>query len=175
VSADEQSAERFPVHARAQRDARGYAWETFQRGHFLSIRHGAYSQRVIAPLAEQLIEDLLVDAPDLAAPRYRHAVSAWARAETRCALLTFWADQREIVDPEDGAEPRSRLLKELRSAESEAARMRSALGLDPTSHARLVLERAEARLAEWDISEVVAAGRSVIEAKASEWSSDGAR
>ena len=152
-----------PVHDGKAREARGYSWETAQPGNFLALRHGAYSPRVVTPLAQELIESLLVEAPDLAAPRYRFAVAAWARAETMAAILGFWIEMQHPLD--DTGAPRALLLKELRAAESRAEKARNALGLDPASHVRLVRDRAEAASATWSIDAALKVGSRIIEAR----------
>jgi hypothetical protein len=39
--------------------ARNYSWEPFQPGNTLSLRHAAYSEGVIQPLADDLAHHLL--------------------------------------------------------------------------------------------------------------------
>ena len=59
-------------------------------------------------------------------------------------------------------------MRELRAAESRAEKARAALGLDPSSHARLVKERAEASLAGFDLDAAIRAGREVLDAQGRE-------
>jgi hypothetical protein len=152
----------FPVHERKRAEVESYAWEDFQRGNFIAVHHGGDSERVVGPLASELVGWLLEVAPDLAAPRFRFALSAWARCEARAALLGWWLDRRGVVD-EDG-EARERLLRELRAEERRAREERRVLGLDPSGYVRLVRERAEATLAGFDLEAAIVAGREVIDA-----------
>jgi hypothetical protein len=41
--------------------ARHYVWEPYQPGHELSMRHGAWSDRKVAPVAEALLQSVLDD------------------------------------------------------------------------------------------------------------------
>jgi hypothetical protein len=150
-----------PVHDRKARDARGYRWETARPANFLALQHGAYSDRVLAPLVEVLVDDVLVGHPDLTA--YPWAVTAWARAEAVAAILFFTIGRRHLLD-----DPESNLFVQWQVAEKLAIRQRGALGLDPVAHARLVRERAEATIAGFDVEQVIATGREIIDAQVRE-------
>lgn len=116
----------------------------FQPGHTLSMRHGAYSERRIGPLAEQLAADLLADptTPDyLREARFAGAVLAWARAEAVVRLYLAWLDAQDLDKPARGA---LAVLEALRKAEAAAATARSRLGLDPVSRAKLARDLATA-------------------------------
>jgi hypothetical protein len=105
--------------------------------------------------------------PELAEPRYRFALSAWARAETRVALLELFLDVQGVVHTsgDEKGEPRHRLLTELRAEERRAAEERRNLGLDPVSHARLERERAEAIRGHVDVEAIRARGRKSLRAR----------
>jgi hypothetical protein len=141
--------------------ARNYSWEPFQPGHTLSLRHGAYSEGVLQPLADDLAHDLLERRPDLAA--YPEAISAWAFSETRAAVWRPLLDRRGLVDNDHNV--RAEWLKELRADERRAAEERRNLGLDPASHARLMRERAEATSRAIDLDSIGERGRRTIEAR----------
>jgi hypothetical protein len=77
----------------------------FEPGHQLSIRHGAYSDRMRGPVAEQLASDLLADpaSPEyLRQPRWRYALRAWSYAE---ADLLLQARRDELIRQEGPDEP----------------------------------------------------------------------
>ena len=148
-----------PVHDAAERRARNYSWESFRAGNFLAIRHGANSERVLAPLAAQLAAALIAERPDLGVPMYRFAVSAWARAETLAMLLFSAIDGGSI-----GA-PAKSILTEHRAAERRAAEERRNLGLDPGSHARLMKERADVARDLVDLDAIRARGREGFDAR----------
>src|SRR4051812_35966051 len=82
--------------------ARGYSWLPFEKGHTLSMTHGAHSARRVEPIALELVAGLLDDRPELA--RYPETVWAWGRAEARCVLLAAWHAEHGLVD-EDGNIP----------------------------------------------------------------------
>lgn len=153
----------LPVHRAAAERAANYTWEPFQPGNALSIRHGASSERVVAPLANELAAWLVGEYPDLAEPRYALSVSAWARAEARAALLSLYLDGQELVAP-DG-KPRESLLAALRGEERRASEERVRLGLSPADHARLERQRADAVKGVADLDAVRAAGRRAIRAR----------
>lgn len=124
------------------RPARGYSWAPFQPGHELSMSHGAYSERRVGPLAQEILDGLLALAttaessvPWLAEPSYRPALAAWSRAEARVQLLEAWlAEHGGDVDEEGEVRGAAAFLAR---CEARAESLRSKLGLDPLSRARL--------------------------------------
>ena len=135
----------------------------FEPGNFMAVKSGVNSERIVSRYAGELAEWLVAEHRDLADPRYRFAVNAWARAETVAALLVRYLDSIDLVDAE--GEVRDRLLSALRAAERRAAEERRNLGLDPSSHARLGRERAEAVKGAAGLEALVARGRRGIEAR----------
>lgn len=122
----------------------------FEPGNTLAMRHGAFTSRIVEPRAAELVAAVL-DEPDvayLAAPSYRPALHAWARAEAQIERLTAWLNGR-APDDEDAASARAQLER----AEGRAAAARTRLGLDPLSRARLGRDVASARV---DIAQVLA-------------------
>ena len=158
----------YPVHKAAEERARAYVWESFQPGNALSIRHGAQSERVVGPLADQLAEWLVAEYPDLAEGRYAFSVSAWARAEARAALLSLFLDAQGLVhgDGDRRGEAREHLLEQVRKEERRASEERKNLGLNPAAHATLEKQRAEALKGAVDLTELQRRGREAIEARA---------
>lgn len=107
---------------------------SFDPGHELSLRHGAYSPRKVDPLARELVEQVAAQVPYLAAdPSYAPAVWAWARAEAQVQLLDEYLQEMGSID---GDVPRP-LLETFRHFMRLAADARSRLGLDPMSRAKL--------------------------------------
>jgi len=158
-----QAGDPTPVHDAAAKRARSYQWETFEPGHYLSVKTGAHSPRIVGRLAADLACWLVEAFPDLAGDRYRLSVAALARAETLVALLVRRLDEVDVVD--EHGDVRERLLRELRSAERRASEERKALGLDPVAHSKLVRERAEATLAGFDLDAAITKGREVLDAR----------
>jgi hypothetical protein len=140
-------------------EARGYKWRDAWPGNTLALKHGAYSEGFMQPLADDLSQDLLERRPDLAT--YPEAVSAWAYAETRAAIWRMLLDRGGLVD--GNHDVREKWLKELRADERRAAEERRNLGLDPASHARLMRERAEATSKAIDLDSIRERGRRAIE------------
>lgn len=143
--------------------ARGYSWPAFEPGHTKALRHGARSERKVAPLAEE-IELAARNDPSwpsyLDSAEYAAAVSAWARAEAVVSLLWTWlsehaeqgveellAETSSEQSDETRVKGRTRrvstgrrvasVLEQLRKWETAAANHRARLGLDPLSRARL--------------------------------------
>jgi hypothetical protein len=120
---------------------RGYSWEQFKAGNRAALKHAAWSPRVIDPRARELVDSVAPGASwwtDVDWP----AVWAWARCEARCELLHEWlAERGGDLDDEDNVRPAADLLARLTK---QADGLRSKLGLDPLSRARLGRDTAAA-------------------------------
>jgi hypothetical protein len=140
--------------------ARNYSWPAAEPGNQLATVHGARSERRIAPLADQIASSLLSHPdtpPYLREPSYAPAVRAWSRAEAVVSLMWDWLAEQDLdtaladTTTTDEAERTSRgkssrrttsrhvesVLTQLHRHEVRAANLRSRLGLDPLSRARL--------------------------------------
>jgi hypothetical protein len=118
------------------RGRRGYSWPPLEKGHELSVVHGAQSERRLAPIAKRMAAELLDVAPWCARPAFEPAVQAWAWAEAQCELYrSHFAEREVLVDDKD--EPATGLVQWDR-AEGRAAKLRQSLGLDPQSLAKLL-------------------------------------
>lgn len=115
--------------------ARGYSWPPFSRGHTLSQRHGAHSERTVRPIADKFARWLLREAPWCTLPQFRATVAAWATAEAQAVLLRDWVDVHGVVDDDGKPSP---ALGALERTEGRAARLRGELGLSPSAWAKLV-------------------------------------
>lgn len=114
----------------------------FELGNELAMQHGAYSPRRVDPLAESLVQTVLVDARSLgsttaylAEASFRPALLAWARAEARCQLVTEWLMDNG-GDIAAGGEVRAP-AEYLRRWENQALKHREQLGLSPLARARM--------------------------------------
>jgi hypothetical protein len=142
-------------------DARGYSWPAFAAGNEVATRHGAFSERRVAPIAAQLAQGLLAVRPDLS--DFPEALGAWSRAEARTLLLHGWLDDVGWFDDDGRERPALRFVV---SFERLAADMRARLGLDPVSEAALARERAEAARQVVDIAAIQERGRRALETRA---------
>ncbi len=116
----------------------------FEPGHTLSTRHGAYSSRVVEPVAARLVAELEASAPEWIETVDRAAVDAWARAESQVEVVDRWLTEHGgPVDDKGKVRPAADLLVRL---ERRAADARTRLGLDPLARARLGRDTASARL-----------------------------
>lgn len=141
-----------------RRVGRGYSWPAFTRGNEVALRHGAWSPRKIDPLASELVESVSRQV-EWWRPADMPSVWAWARTEARVQLLTEWLAERGDLDDDGNVRAAADLLTRL---EARAQSLRSALGLDPTSRARLGRDVAAAEV---DLAGLRVEGRRIIEAR----------
>lgn len=132
----------------------------FAEGNDQALIHGARSERHVGPLAERIARELLEDPdtpPHVREPVFAASVQAWARAEATTRLIWEWLAERDIMtgltdlttSTEDEERTRDTThrkatvrhlgsaLEMLRKYETLASNLRSRLGLDPSSAARL--------------------------------------
>lgn len=122
---------------------RGYSWEPFQPGHTLTLKHGAYSERLVEPRAREIAQGL-ADSGELpsylAEPRYRGAVMDLARClaqrERLGAYLEATASEGVPAELAENGEVRSAAAL-LAKVERALERHRDRLGLSPLAAARL--------------------------------------
>jgi len=107
-----------------------------QKGHTQNLTHGAYTPRIVDPLAREFLDAMLGhdQIAYLEDPTYRFALWAWARAEVRVQLLEEWIQEHGRFDENGREVPAANGLKD---AEGAAAKARQRLGLDPLSRAQL--------------------------------------
>jgi hypothetical protein len=119
------------------RQARGYTWRhpEFEPGNRAAKKRGAYSPRSWRPLADAIAAELPGMAPWSTDAAYGATVAAWARVEAQLQLVMDWLDERGPLDDEGVPRPATNLLAKL---ESQAAGLRSELGLTPFALARLL-------------------------------------
>lgn len=143
-------------------DARGYSWKAFEPGHTISVQHGAYSPKVVDPVAAEIEREArarpswpaYLDGGD-----YDFEIGAWANAEAVCTILRnylaklgateYWLTEREDTDVDEdqvtdthrrrrsGTKRIQSALEMLRRWEATAANSRKELGLTPLARARL--------------------------------------
>jgi hypothetical protein len=159
------AAERARRYRRRKKHSTGHgpangSREPFQPGNEAALVHGASSERHIAPRAAQIAADLLNHQgcpPYLKEPGYTPVVRAWSRAEAVVSLLWDWLAEHDLddaltdlttVDEDEehakGSATRhtvsrrvESVLTQLHRHEVRAMNLRSRLGLDPLSRARL--------------------------------------
>ena len=130
----------------------------FQPGNLANRKHGIWSRRTYEPISRELAEGLIEERPDLA--NYPETVWSWARAEARCVMLAEWLADNSLVDARGKPAPVARFIVQF---ENQAMALRAKLGLDPRSEAELASSRAQATLVSFDIEELRARGREVME------------
>jgi hypothetical protein len=106
----------------------------FEPGNVIGLRHGAFSPRRVDPLAAELVRTVTADV-DWLRDCDRPSLWAWARVEARIQLVSeYLADSGGDIGDDDTVRPAADLLTRL---EAQASGMRSKLGFDPLSRARL--------------------------------------
>jgi len=129
-----------------------------------ALRHGAYSPRKVEPLAAALVESAQGQVSYLGDPAYATALWAWARVEARVQLVDEYLTDRGLFDTKGRPLP---AVDTLRSFERLAAELRSRLGLDPRSRAKLERDLSAGARDRLSITEEVAEGRRLrLEAEA---------
>ena len=103
-------------------------------GETLAQKHGAFSDRVVDPVARELVGVVLAQVSYLGDPSYEPAVWSWARSEARVLVLSKWLDENGTLDENGVPRPALTALKDFERLASTA---RSRLGLDPLSRAQL--------------------------------------
>lgn len=111
------------------------AWSRppFEEGNLVALRHGARSPRVLQPIVDAILAEVVQSAPWAMRPAYAAELTSWAWAEARCQILRHWIDEHSLLSDEA-----QQAAGELARAESRAASARDRLGLNPLALARLM-------------------------------------
>jgi hypothetical protein len=138
----------------------------FEPRNTAALASGYRSPRRIAELAADIRAEMIAADPHLENPRHRFAVDAAAWSQAEVWLLRQHVSVRGMFD--GNGNPRQSLLDRLRTSESKAARALAALGLDPTSEARLRRDQsaAVAFSAPELLAQRMAEGRAALDARA---------
>lgn len=134
----------------------------FEKGNLLARKHGAFSRRIVDPVAAEVIAEAVEVAPYLDRPEFRPALEAWARSEAACRLVDEWIAVHGLFD-EEGKPTMS--IGSLVAIERLAKENRAALGLDPASRAKIEKDLALVRGSRGDLEALAASGRAALEAR----------
>jgi hypothetical protein len=138
---------------RSTAPARRYSWPPFEKGHELSMVHGAKSARKVQPIADALATELIAEAPWCASPAFRGAVASWSWAEGQAVLLRRYVDENGMFDEEGTERPAVRTLSQV---EARLIKLRDGLGLNPVALAKLMAASASVAAATGDEASVEA-------------------
>jgi hypothetical protein len=123
----------------------------FAKGNELAATyHGAYSDRRLAPVVEQVLADVLDDpaCEYLKAPRFSAELRSWAVNEARCRLLESYLAKLAAESGDELGDPTSERGRSawalLHRSETRAQSGRDRLGLSPLSSARIGRDKAAA-------------------------------
>lgn len=122
----------------------------FERGHDLSVRHEAYSRLRLQPRAETLRDELAGLVPfgcEADLPLLDLVSFTLAQVERAALVLALEQERlmRAVDAGEDAPQRLDRLAADSRAWVKTAARLLDALGLSPTSRARLGVDVANVR------------------------------
>jgi hypothetical protein len=114
-----------------------------QPGNTLALSHGGWSDRIVNPLARELVAHAQGLVEYLRDPSYDVAVWAWARTEARVLVVSAWLDEHGTIDENGTPRPAAAQLLQW---ENLASKQRQRLGLDPLSRAALGRDVAASKL-----------------------------
>lgn len=137
----------------------GDTMPAFKPGHWVSTFHGAYSSRLVEPMAKEIEEGALQVAADnpefawLAEPAFRPALGSWATAQARIERLRVWLDEHGDLDDEGNVRGAANFLVRV---EGQALKFAQELGLTPAAAARLQRDASQARVNNADLATALA-------------------
>lgn len=121
----------------------------FTPGNDLAVKHGAFSDRRVDPVANRYRDEVLSDPTTtyLTAPRFANQLWQWCVASARVELLTIWVDSMPVDQQTYSGKGQVSPLELLRKWMSTLQTLSARLGLDPLSSARLGKDIATSRQA----------------------------
>jgi len=126
------------------------------------MQHGAHSERRWRPLVTQLAAEVLQDAPWLSRPAFRLTVQAWSVTEAKAQIVDDWLNEVGLLDDDGAPRPAAALSDRLHG---RAAHLRSQMGLDPVSFAKLLATFSAVPGAEDELAALKREGARLIEAR----------
>lgn len=147
-------------------------------GSWGDLRHGAWSDRKVRPIAQVILQDMLSDpaCEYLRAPRFAAELTAWSVAEARCRLLESYiarlaeGDDTGVGDLSDERTRSAWAL--LHRCETRAQSGRDRLGLSPLSAGRIGRDLALAQSAR-DLDRLKQIGGALLDADADDDNQEG--
>lgn len=122
--------------------ARGYSWETFTTGNLAAVKTGAYSARIVEPLADAVYADLVEQHPRLRNPLYAVMLRDFARTLVRVERMEERLADGDL-DAEGNPLPGSVSLLRYRK---HLMNLADRLGLSPLANAKLGKDTAAAQV-----------------------------
>jgi hypothetical protein len=121
-------------------EARGYSWPPFEPGNTAALTHGATSNALVNPRAEELIPALYETFTHLDPVKDSLAVKRLAKVVVRLELADAWLNQQDdpiFADPRRGKP--HRVLERVERWERQATGLEQHLSMSP--QARIQIER----------------------------------
>jgi hypothetical protein len=123
----------------------------FQPGNTLAVTHGAFSKRIIEPLAQAHYDQLMGD-PNLPAPLRMPimdgAIRRFCETVARRDRLSDWVDGMDMAQATRSDKGQVSPLELLRKWETTTDSKAAALGLTPASYARIYRDWSSAQQAD---------------------------
>lgn len=120
--------------------ARGYKWPDAEPGNTLAVKHGGWSERLIAETIEELRPAMqrIIDQCAWLQPIDEWAISDYLYDRARLLRIRRWVEEQDDAEGplHEGAD------REVNRLMRRCLDHRARLGLDPASRSRLALERA---------------------------------
>lgn len=130
----EPTSDVVPIRARAKSGgpAHKYSWPPFEADNTKAVKHGAYSKRIIDPMAAKIGNELVESYPHLR--DFLEATLEYARVDAQVERLQMWVNEHGELD--DEGEPTSANILLLRTR-THLLNLADRLGLTPLARAKL--------------------------------------
>ena len=113
-------------------------YKPYEKGHSLSVIHGAGTPRLVDPVAETFLEELRESQPDyLGDPSFKWALWGWAQAEARSLLFDTWMSRLPEEERYHATGAQRPPIDRAADLSAQAMAHRSRLGLDPVSRVKI--------------------------------------
>jgi len=139
------------------RPARNYSWPPFEVGHFVPVKDGSRSPRIVESIT-RAVEDALIELyPWIGASRHALALSQLAGAEAVRLLLQRRLEQLALEGELE--EMKARLIESAASWSNRAAKLAEGMGLTPLGEARLAAIMTTAEIGQATLADLADQGR----------------
>ncbi|MFW0796564.1 P27 family phage terminase small subunit [Gordonia sp. CPCC 205515] len=114
--------------------ARGYSWEPFKANNTAAVKHGAYSERVVVPMAAEIANDLMAKHERLRNPLFRESLQTYSRVAAQVETLERHVAEHGLLNDDGNPTGAAGFLLKVTKQLSNLA---NELGLTPLANARL--------------------------------------
>ena len=122
----------------------------FQKGHTLTLKHGAHSPRNIDPRRDEIVASLREVMPHLNNEGYTPQLMRYGKTLAQLERLDEWLDDHGLIGKGGSVKPATKLRLDL---DKLALGQATALGLTPASHAKVLRDLGDAGKSQIDIAQ----------------------